>query len=252
MSTIFRPFPADSAIPNQSAAWRPAEWSRQPAAILTVPASATTQYAVYAFDAVLRIEHARELRRTEHPIQTSASSPVASITDHAYQLPARVTLEIGMSDAMQSFYPNSWTGAASKSISAYQTLVSLQQARTLVTLTTRLETYLNMLIESIRPTDSVKTLRGLRATVVFGQMFFGGVSSAPGAVTASADDLAGAAPARPQTTASTPMGTVHPAAVPSGITTQNGVTAATTVPGAGKWSGFGGGTSDGHGSSGSW
>jgi hypothetical protein len=250
------------------AAWRPSEWAQPALTMITAPLSAALpgstsaqtdpfgnplpsapQYtqAIYVFDAVLRAEHSQELRRTEHPIQTSASSPVASITDHAYQLPARVTLEIGMSDAMQGYSADMWwTGASSKSVNAYQILLNLLKQRTLVTLTTRLDTYQNMLVESIRPTETAKTLHGLRATVVFGQLFFAGMSIQPGAIVASTDDTAQANSARPQTTDNTPAGTTQPTSVPPDLTAHHSLpwvdrmqSIAASVPGAGNWSSTG-------------
>ena len=55
-----------------------------------------------------------------------------------------------MSDAMESFDPDSWSSDTSKSVSAYQTVLDLLKNRTLCTLKTRLDTYENVLVESIR------------------------------------------------------------------------------------------------------
>ena len=179
----------------------------------------------------------RQLRRTEHPIQTSSSSPVASITDHAYQIPARVTLEIGMSDAMDS-YSDVWTSATSKSVSAYQTLLSLQQTRTLVILTTRLDTYPNMLIESIQPSDSSRTRFGLRATVVFSQVYLADATAVSSSFLASSDDSSNPLSSQAQTTDTSLQGTVQSSAPSSALVTQNTVPASQQggVPGAGDWS----------------
>ena len=95
--------------------WRPDQWSGPAAVSISIPATAgTTSTAtvpaqLYVFDATLKVRHKRELRRTRHPIQTSASSPVSSIADHAFKEPAVVTFEIGMSDAMDSYAPGMWT-----------------------------------------------------------------------------------------------------------------------------------------------
>jgi hypothetical protein len=187
------------------------------------------------FDAVLKAEHRRILRRTEHPIQASPSSPVTSITDHAYPLPATVSLEIGMSDAMDSYAAGMWTSNASKSISCYQTLVALQLARTLVTLTTRLETYSSMLVESIAPSDTSHTLHGLRATITFSQVNLADATAVASGLVANPSDPAPTS-ARPQTTDSTPSGTTQPTAVPDSMTSQNYVaTPNPGVPGAGDW-----------------
>lgn len=269
--------------------WRPPEWSKPALTMITVPgtsapalpASGTdifgqplpgvaafqgepTRYLV--FDAVFRVEHSRDLRLTEHPIQTSASSPVSSITDHAYRMPGRVRLEIGMSDAMQSYASDMWTGKASKSVAAYQTLVDLQQQRRLVTLTTRLETYQHMIIDRISPTDDAKTAHGLRATVSLREVFLAplsaseiaGISSAStapanpsgkvsgtlvyGGGATSVDDNGNVTySARSQTTGATPMGTQQPMPVSDSLSQQHSVTTpipniSSTIPGAGNWS----------------
>ncbi len=252
--------------------WRPPEWNQPALTMITVPGTlnpATAgstenvggvdinlpgapafqnppQYLV--FDAVLCAQHVRELRPTEHPIQTSVSSPVASIVDHAYQLPARVTLDIGMSDAMQSYLPGMWTGNASKSVSAYETLVSLQRTRTLVTLTTRLETYRNMLIQQVAPADTVQTRRGLRASVTLVEIFLVDATAVSSRLitNASADDTTQPNSARAQTTASSLLGTIQTGNPGASLQAQNQINsqlasglalgAAQSIPGAGAWS----------------
>jgi hypothetical protein len=134
--------------------------------------AATTTPTTYFFDAILRVDHFQELRATDHPVQGGAS-----ITDHAYLMPARVSLEIGMSDAMDSYQSGQWTGSSSKSINAYQTLLQLQALRIPVTVTTRLNTYSNMIIESIRSGDDARTLHGLKAHVQFRQIIVGTVTT---------------------------------------------------------------------------
>lgn len=137
----------------------------------------------YFFDAVFRVDHAQEGRATEHPVQGGTSGALGgsvasggSIVDHFYLLPARVALEIGMSDAMDSFQDGQWSSGPTKSISAYQTLKYLQALRVPMTVTTRLETYDNMVIEAIRVPDDVRTLHGLRALVVFRQIISAALS----------------------------------------------------------------------------
>lgn len=249
--------------------WRPPQWDQGPAlTAITVPATSGpgttnpgtdilgnalpsappfegTPEQVYVFDAVLKVDHTRELRRTEHPIQTSASSPTTAITDHAYRLPARVTLDIGMSDAMDSY--SDWSSASTKSVSAFQTLTALQASRTLVILTTRLDTYKNMIIESILPTDSVKTRHGLRATVVFGEVFLADATSVQSTLITSPDDMQQPLSSQPQTTDSTPLGAVQSATPSDTLLSQHQITpslnltqelraATQNVPGAGYFS----------------
>lgn len=192
----------------QSAQWRPPQWQRPAIVTLTVPAQSTTlptsvssgvisstdssvslgstaapatntitQQMTYVFDAVLSLEHEQRLEKTRHPVQTGAD-----LSSHAYLQPARVVLYIGMSDAMQAFATGQngaqpWTGNPSKSVSAYQQLLALQAARQPLTLGTRLNTYVNMLITSLTPQEDYRTVTGLRVRVELEQIFTAAVST---------------------------------------------------------------------------
>jgi hypothetical protein len=243
--------------------YRPTAWDAPAQTILTVPATSQpgasplidgttiadlgnlpgTSPAVekpaqaYVFDAILRADHSQRLRITQHPVQTGAN-----ITDHAYREQPRVVLDIGMSDAMESYDPDSWSSATSKSVSAYQTILDLQKNRTLLSLKTRIDTYDNVLIETIQVPDNYKTMHGLRMTVTFLQNFFATVTSVSSSVVFG-QDLS----ARPQTTASTAIGQLQTAAPTQALVSQhniastlkNQIPAALTlakVPGAGLWS----------------
>jgi len=152
---------------SSGATWRPPQWQTTSASkvLITFPGQGNApQYSgtagsnatlpatqtLYAFDAELEIEHQQELRRTEHPVQTGTS-----ISDHAYIVPARLVLDVGMSDAMDAYYnPTTWSGSTSKSVSAYQTMLALQFSRIPLSITTRLRTYQNMVIEALTPQDA--------------------------------------------------------------------------------------------------
>src|SRR6185312_8878860 len=128
----------DIAVPN-TGSWRPPQWNQPALTSITIPAQPpdpVTGLAVpsytFVFDAILRAEHSQELKHTEHPVQTGAN-----ITDHMYPMPARLVLEIGMSDAMDSYSPGNWSGNPSKSVSAYETLLNFQNNKNLLTITTR-------------------------------------------------------------------------------------------------------------------
>ena len=149
---------------------------------------------------------------TQHPVQGGTASAAGgtaasggSLIDHAYLLPSELTMEIGMSDAMDSYTPGQWSGnSTSKSVNAYQTLLYLQQLRVPLLVTTRLNTYSNMLIRRIRALDNSQNFRGLRASVTFQQIIAGIVASV-------------AQSARPQTTDATNPGTAQPEAVPQDL-----------------------------------
>lgn len=173
---------------------------------------------VYVFDAVFRVEHQQRVEKTQQPIQTGAN-----VSDHAFIMPARVVLEIGMSDAMDSFTPGQWTGDSSKSVNCYQTLKAILKARGApqpLTLSTRLDSYMNVLLLDITAPDSVETKYGLKATVVFEETLTGTVTTQQ---VSARNDLTGA----------TNLGTKQPLPVPSSITQQNQTTQTTTVPDAG-------------------
>jgi hypothetical protein len=127
---------------------------------------------IFVFDAVIKTEHQQRIEKTQHPIQTGAN-----VSDHAYIMPARVELEIGMSDAMDSYVPGSWSDNPSKSVSAYQTMVALAKARTPVTVTTRLAVYQNMLLTAISAPDNIETRFGLKASLVFEELFTGTITT---------------------------------------------------------------------------
>jgi hypothetical protein len=161
--------------------------------------AASFQATTYFFDAVFRLEHVQDLRATEHPVQNGGA-----ISDHAYLLPARVTLEVGFSDVMDSFLPGQYSGNSSKSVNAYQTFLNLQQMRIPLQLTTRLNTYTNMVIESIRAHDDIRSRYGLRATLILRQIFMGTV-------------VVSQLSARPNQTNSSNPGASTPVAVPQNL-----------------------------------
>lgn len=185
LTSLSAVLPASSSVTTSDSDAAGAETSTQ----------ANTTPTTYFFDAVMRVDHVQDMRITEHPVQNGSS-----IVDHAYLMPARVAMEIGMSDAMARYQANQYTSAASKSVSAYQTLLYLQSLRVPITLTTRLKQYQNMEIESIRAADDNRTLHALKALVSFRQIILGTVTSAPQS-------------ARPDQTNSTPDGTVPTSAL---------------------------------------
>ena len=233
--------------------YRPAQWQNAPQTTITVPGTASTfsdtgssaainssggvpitggtfsvgtveqttqgtPDTVYVFDSIMQVEHLQRVEKTQHPIQTGAN-----ISDHAFNMQARVTLAIGMSDAMDSFTPGQWTGDSSKSVNCYQTLKAILKARgapSPLTITTRLDVYTNMLLIELSAPDSVETQFGLKATAVFEETLTGTVATQQ---VSSRSDLTGA----------TNLGTKQPLPVPSSITQQNQTTQATTVPDAG-------------------
>lgn len=219
--------------------YRPPQWVAPPmvSVAITQQNSAASsggtapQTTTYVFDAVLDIEHSQRLEKTSHPVQTGAD-----ISSHAYLVPATCVLYVGMSDAMDA-YSNGpanispWTGNPSKSVSAYQTLLTLQAQRQPMTVTTRLRTYTNMVITDISPKEDYRTIAGLRCRVEFGQIRTATVNVTP-------------ASARANDTQTTGLGQVNPQPVPAATENQfninnyGGVTPIdqVNIPGAGDFS----------------
>src|SRR5579871_3093056 len=168
MSAFGTPFGSFEATPTAAPTtqadsgeiWRPPQWNKPAPYLITLtqdnPSGGEAIVTNYYFDAVLRSRHHTELRKTEQPTQIGANS-----VDHSYMLPAKLVLEIGMSDAMDRYAPDNYTSNSSKSVSAYQTLVDLQTMRVPLTVTTRLTTFQNMLIDSISTEESSRTSNGL-------------------------------------------------------------------------------------------
>jgi len=170
--------------------WRPPQWANNKA-----PYMITVLTGPYVDDCYvltpLRVSHELVLRRTEHPVQTGAA-----ITDHAYVLPTKVLMEVGVSDAMDVFVAGMWGGsAASTSVNAFEALRNLAKTRALVSVATRLHAYTNMLVESVSAEETSKTIAAGRFQVIFSELFIAGTQVV-------------AATARPDTSASSSKGTV--------------------------------------------
>lgn len=120
-----------------------------------------TNIGGYFFDAVFSVDTEHSLTVTQHPVQTGAN-----ISDHAFVNPIRMTMQIGVSDAMAYRVGADYGGdGGTKSVQAYRLLCKLQELRIPMQVVTRLNTYQNMLIESIDVSDDVSTLCALKATV---------------------------------------------------------------------------------------
>jgi len=180
--------------------WTPPQYSQPALTILSViqppftisPRQGSPVQVDYIFDAVFKITHSRRLRKTSHPVLTGAN-----ISDHAYIEPSRITLEVGMSDAMASYSQGVWTGFSTKSISAWQVIKGFQVGKTLITLTTRLDTYVNCLLIDATTPDDNKTKHALKASLVLEETLSASVASVQ---TVSA---------RSQTTGSTSNGVIQ-------------------------------------------
>jgi hypothetical protein len=134
-------------------------------------------------DATIEEVHTDDMEITDHPVEQGAS-----ISDHAFKRPAEVVITAGWSDSPNnSGIVNTVLGAASNanaavravigaaeliggalnvldgsstsspSTQAYQSLVAMQQNRSLFTIYTGKRTYQNMLIKSLATTTDQRT-----------------------------------------------------------------------------------------------
>lgn len=205
--------PTTSPATGGSTGYRPEVWN-QPALIMvtgTLPQASSSsstgsqgQAFTYVFDAVFRNEHDQSMTPTKHPVQTGAN-----ITDHVFVNPATLNMEIGMSDVMDSFTAGMWGAAgSSKSVSAYQKLLTLELARVAVTIQTRLNTYQSMVLVQLKPVEDYKTRHSLRCMIRWEQIFVASITNVGHST-------------QPQTTDSTNQGDAQPGATPPGVNDQN-------------------------------
>lgn len=197
---------------------------------VTQPPNTAPSYLI--FDGVIRSRPSQRATPTRLPIQTQAN-----ITDHVLLNPPSLTMEVFMTDVLPARVAGQWVGDPSKSVSCFKVLSALRAARVPLTITTRLATYVNMIIADIIPDESRKTRYAFHA-----QVEFEGINVASVATQAYS--------ARPQTTGTTALGTTQVTAPAAGVVSQNELPSTSTgapsaaalqkvvgtVQGAGNWS----------------
>lgn len=226
-----------TSSPGTSGPWRPKQWGNKgykPPLTLTTQDPTLVQQTIYVFDTTIRAEHHQPSVVTLNPVQSGAA-----ISDHAYVLPARLTVEIAMSNSMQAYTVGQWANGPSKAVAAYQTLVALQAALNPVSVATRLNTYTYMMITDILAEDDKETLNGLKAVVTFTQIITATISVTSATGTAPASTI-------PQSTTTSQGGQPNTQPVPSAIQQNNNISNAAAagvnttpgsgVPGSGNWS----------------
>ena len=160
-----------SSVPVASdEGYRPKEWNLMEAVQLVM---VSTNIGGLFFDAVVHVDTEETLTITSHPVQNGAN-----ISDHAYREPTRITMDIKMSDVMASRVPGQFTGAYTKSVSAYRRLLDLQRSRIPCAVLTRLGSYKNMLIEAISAPDDPDMLHGLTCSVTLREVLVANVAVA--------------------------------------------------------------------------
>lgn len=110
-------------------------------------------FSTFTADAVIEERHEDELVITEHPVEAGAT-----IADHAYKLPAEVTLTYvwGLGS------PQNRTQDATFLQTLYQQLLQLQVNRTIFQVFTGKRIYSNMLLQALRVDTDRSTENALR------------------------------------------------------------------------------------------
>lgn len=215
--------PASSSAPSQATILQQPSTSNGTLVVDNAAPSASTAPTTYVFDAVLSNDHEERIVKTEHPIQTGAN-----INSHAYILPPKLSMLVGMSDVMDSYssqqaptqppFITAFTGNPSKSVSAYQQMITLMESRQLLTVTTRLRTYKNMLLMAVLPNETYKTITGLHMRLEFEVALIASTSTSSGTPAQSA---------LPNDTDTTTLGGINPQPPNASTVSQFGIGPAT-------------------------
>ena len=160
---------ANALLQTMQGGYRPRQW---PIAGVEELVYCKTNIGGLFFDAVFSTTTSHSATITSHPVQNGAN-----ISDHMYDNPVSISMEIGMSDAMATMVSGQFCSAYTKSVSAYRELVKLMQAHQPITVLTRMNQYPNMVIQGITVEDGPNTLTGLRANVNMQQIIMASVAT---------------------------------------------------------------------------
>ena len=212
-------------ISKSSGGYQPVQWSSEDDKEMFYITD--NQGTSYFFDAVFKTDMVKDRRITQHPVQTGAN-----ISDHSYQVPTKLMMEIGVSDIMSSYSTNQWE-SDSRSISAYEKIVDLQKMGQPLSVSTRLDEFENMVIISISVKEDSKTRYSLRAEITLQEILTATVVRKKISAASKITDKTGKGenPTIPKAVTQTPNNgvkapeTVKAMAIPPGSSTlQNAVT----------------------------
>ena len=119
-----------------------------------------TNIGGYFFDGFIQTDVTTQLELTSNPVETGVA-----VTDHSYVKPVEMEMQIKMSDVMQSLIPGQFTGGWSRSVTGYKLLREIQNKRIPVSVLSKFGLFENMLIKTIKATDTSDTWNALDATV---------------------------------------------------------------------------------------
>lgn len=119
-----------------------------------------TNIGGYFFDGFIQTDITSELELTSNPVETGVA-----VTDHSYVKPVEIEMQIKMSDVMQSLISGQFEGGWSRSVTAYKILREIQTKRIPVAVLSKFGLFENMIVRSIKATDTEDTWNALDATV---------------------------------------------------------------------------------------
>ena len=115
--------------------------------------------AGYIFDAFISITNSSSVSVTSHPVETGAN-----ISDHTYENPKVVRMQIGVSDATLGDY-NFKLSDTSRAKNAYNALRDIQKKRLPISVFTKYESYENMILTDMEVKDDADGFESLSADI---------------------------------------------------------------------------------------
>ena len=144
---------------GQGTGYRPSTWQNKGKSSEVLMKTKTNIGGLF-FDAILTESTEESLTTTKHPTQLGAE-----ISDHAFINPTKISISAAISDAMACMSKDGYPGGNTKSINAWDWLVTLQRTRIPLKVRTHLASYDNMLITSVTAEHDSTTRTGLRVNI---------------------------------------------------------------------------------------
>lgn len=118
-------------------------------------------------DVTIEEEHSDQLVVTDHPVQGSEQGN-ATISDHAYKLPAEVVITYGWSPGG----PGNATASSTYLNDIYQQILALQNTRAIFTVYTGRRVYQNMILQAVSMTTDRNTENALIVRMTCREIMF--------------------------------------------------------------------------------
>jgi hypothetical protein len=118
-------------------------------------------------DVTIEEEHSDQLVVTDHPVQGAANGN-ATVSDHAYKLPAEVVITYGWSPGG----PGNATASSTYLNDIYNQILALQNTRAIFTIYTGRRTYDNMILQAVSMTTDRNTENALIVRLACREIMF--------------------------------------------------------------------------------